>query len=246
MGSGASSSRTHPEEEKAGSQLNAFDTGSIALGGGLQWLVSAIDKEKQEKEWLAHKYDEKCAEVQQLHQELRSMRVHLMENRKMLVPVFEAASAGHCLQTPETQKVGVTSKDALQKDETPPLGLSGPSSNIAQRRGLKLAIDVGQNRKPAETEKKVIVMDEKIPDPSTTRHRQQNENEGLLVEPMSALLRRRAEDWSVQASPTAAGDKKLSLSVGGPLRVNAEKVFSLFDDADCPASPKRKMKTSAG
>ena len=86
------------------------------LGQGVQWLLTAVDKEKQEKAcqpskrspclkvmgigmlrslalvwrfagqaWLAKKFEEKCAEVQALHEELQRARA-LLEQRGLGEP----------------------------------------------------------------------------------------------------------------------------------------------------------------
>jgi hypothetical protein len=90
MGTGASASLHRqdkleaPSSRSTGQQVverDAVASAAAAAEGGVIWLISAIDKEKTEKEWLANRYewlqkryDEKCKEVESLQAELATFR----------------------------------------------------------------------------------------------------------------------------------------------------------------------------
>merc|ERR1712007_128471 len=65
------------------------------------------------------------------------------------------------------------------------------------------------------------------------------QNDNAPIEPMSALLRRRAEDWSIKPKTPKVIDQSGNSSPKeiGPLHVKAEKLQTLGED--CPCSPKR-------
>lgn len=169
--------------------------------GGVQWLLAAVGKEKEEKAWLAKKFEEKCAEVQTLQKELQKVRA-ILDHR------------------------GSSPSQPISPQELSPT--SSPSKSgvgVAQRRGLQLTVQTAKNPP------KVAFQTDKETAPISRAKSSPNMG-GDGIEPMSALLRRRKEDWTplnqIHQSE-ADGNKGLSVST--------DKVFSLL--GDCPASPKR-------
>merc|ERR1712060_777112 len=68
-------------------------------------------------------------------------------------------------------------------------------------------------------------------------------------EPMSALLRRRAEDWSIRPTvnsiESSVGSVRASSAGMDSLNVTTEKVVKLLgedEEGGCPSSPKRPSK----
>mmetsp|Transcript_40247 Transcript_40247/g.66375 ORF Transcript_40247/g.66375 Transcript_40247/m.66375 type:complete len:216 (+) Transcript_40247:39-686(+) len=163
--------------------------------GGVQWLLAAVGKEKEEKAWLAKRFEEKCAEVQALQKELQKVRA-ILDHR------------------------GSPPSQTISPQEISPT--SSPSKEVAQRRGLQLTVQTAKNPP------KVAFQTDKETAPITRAKSSPNMG-GDGIEPMSALLRRRKEDWTPLSQAEAEGNKGLSVST--------DKVFSLL--GDCPASPKR-------
>mmetsp|Transcript_68948 Transcript_68948/g.194460 ORF Transcript_68948/g.194460 Transcript_68948/m.194460 type:complete len:217 (-) Transcript_68948:183-833(-) len=212
MGSGASSQKT-AEAAGPSSEPPPMDN----MEAGVQWLMNAVEKEKQEKEWLAAKYDESCAEVNALNRELAYLRNELKQ-------VGSRSQAG---------AVG-TGQDQASPSSAPAAASS--EAKLRDRRNMKLKVDTPG---PVSVHAAPSVL--KLPAESTTTSTaappQQEDAE--LKEPMSALLRRRQENWEAPAIQEVAAQMEKQLSI------KAFKVQSLGDmsnTSECPASPKRMVK----
>ncbi|CAE8588963.1 unnamed protein product [Polarella glacialis] len=297
MGSGASSStpaRPTPGPTSPGSSLE-------------QWLMTVIDKEKREKEWMAEKYDKKCAEAALLQQELQALRAQssgvasLPSAARALLrsPSETEAEAARAMSPGGTPSKGM--QQAVQQktlgdvcDHQPGFGgrIDSPKSQLNQRRGLHLSVSTSRAA-DAIVEKAVAVIVVPTKEhtvgeihrrnsvPATEAQRPAFEKRASSVElqePMSALLRRRKEDWlrslpgvavepdeniptpslsmrkaradgaaltlqAVPEDPTASWGIQGPGDAAAPLKLEPNKVFSMFED--CPASPKRVRSASS-
>eukprot|EP00441_Pelagodinium_beii_P025576 CAMPEP_0197666934 /NCGR_PEP_ID=MMETSP1338-20131121/64506_1 /TAXON_ID=43686 ORGANISM="Pelagodinium beii, Strain RCC1491" /NCGR_SAMPLE_ID=MMETSP1338 /ASSEMBLY_ACC=CAM_ASM_000754 /LENGTH=247 /DNA_ID=CAMNT_0043246071 /DNA_START=39 /DNA_END=782 /DNA_ORIENTATION=- len=242
------------------------------------WLMSAIDKEKQEKAWLAVKYEEKCDEIASLRQELDQLR-------PMLSGGASSTAAAAVEVRPNTPLKGMQPA-VMQKAfgdvvRTPKAEVTeGSPSKLTERRGLQLSVDIGQKRpgapvkalqphEPFAPPQPIVV---NMPQPRlSTSKAEPSQEEAYRDEPMSALLRRRKEEWSLKALAPAGDDDSLQRTVSmgalnngplsplletqdpayelpvvkavteAPLQLSAQK-FEM--DLDCPQSPKRVKKNS--
>jgi len=255
-------------------------SGSLATSSSNleHWLMSAVDKEKQEKAWLAAKYEEKCDDMTALRRELDQLR-------SMLGPagVSSTSSAAEVrpnsplrgMQPAVMQKalgdVGWTRKAEGNADES----TKASPSKLTDRRGLRLSVDISPSKKPSEAAEKVPPRQVAHAQPVVDKQPRQaavepSQEEAYRDEPMSALLRRRKEEWSLNSLPEKGDDDFLvqrarssrvfngALSplletqdtdlrvtkavTAAPLSLRTTK----FDmDLDCPISPKRAGKASA-
>ncbi|CAJ1345948.1 unnamed protein product [Effrenium voratum] len=86
------------------------------------WLMAMVDCERREKQWLAERYDAKCAEAKVLEQQLASLQLQLAVAPEPLAPVSET----------HAQEGGALS---------PASSCSPLSPSLKERRGLKLTLD---------------------------------------------------------------------------------------------------------
>ncbi|CAJ1345949.1 unnamed protein product [Effrenium voratum] len=188
------------------------------------WLMAMVDCERREKQWLAERYDAKCAEAKVLEQQLASLQLQLAVAPEPLAPVSET----------HAQEGGALS---------PASSCSPLSPSLKERRGLKLTLDTASaNHRipvhapaPSAPSAPVIAVieankaealgaDNKKEAPA---RRQSQPNLGPA--PPSLLAKARLHRLSVAGSASNLG------SVLGQLQVQADKVSVL----DAPASPKR-------
>mmetsp|Transcript_71501 Transcript_71501/g.115375 ORF Transcript_71501/g.115375 Transcript_71501/m.115375 type:complete len:211 (+) Transcript_71501:69-701(+) len=203
---------------------------SGAYPAGMQWLLSAVDKEKQEKQWLANKYDEKCAEVEALTKELKLLSAGLgpravctagsasaAVGRDWLRPLTEKAQGSEGKETPSLVPE-VTEAPEIKSQAPPKL-----QSNLTQRRGVSLSLSLtkDQSRKPVEP----LTSQDILPDaPGAGGHL-------VAASAISVPSSVKSENGSVPPNQIEA------LSVG-----TRTKVMSMLDECQ---SPKRKTSAKA-
>lgn len=219
--------------------------GPITPEQGIAWLLSAIDREKQEKEWLARRfdllsqrYDARCTEALELHTEVQRLRATIAKTTGE-VPVPTSSLRSPCA------------------------GGGGPSiaKGLDKERRFSASAEAGRRRTKEErpTACPVTVITEEVAPPLLGEKPAQpssGSTVGLpmircstepdlptlrtLAEPDSALYRRRhrASDFDV---PLAPETPEPSSAIG--MHVNTDKVPSLQKlDPECPSSPKRAIK----
>lgn len=192
MGSG--SSVKYADSSMRNNTIAATETDAHA------WLMAAVDRERLEKQWLAQKYQAANEEAQALQQEWQRLwRMH----------------RPHC--SGETQQRASLQATAVQKGAVQSLSLSPASSSksgLTERCGMRLSVSVESTRKPGlEAIAKVVprdVVDETHTSPGTDS----------TDEPLSALLRRRRENWSLQNAGVSAISSSGSASSRMPLLHN--------------------------
>lgn len=219
MGAGASAANCSPQGISHGGQ-DSSQSGRVAstthldvVEGGVNWLACAIEAEKKEKEWLANKYDAKCEEVNSLQKEIRQLRQELDEARRGLPAPSTAASsapavAPSLMLSPATRvsnpssPLSPSSQEANVGSPGSPNGGAG-GGGLMGRRGLKLC-NVNTPQRRAQVSTTPASLRECSPTPISPvkeeTHKDTQPEEELPIEPMSALLRRRSEDWSGAAS----------------------------------------------
>lgn len=196
-------------------------------------LMAEIDRERQEKNWLAQRYEEKCKETQLLRQEIYALQSSAC-----------TSSAQHGAR-PESH---TTQQGSLQKSMQAPVGQKTNGD----------AVQPSARNSPD------------VPDAKAARVEQGRQGLGASPvqsidpyadEPMSALLRRRQEEWLVKNLPGAHNEQPAPASRSQRLADARIKTRTLLDiceetplsldiykvamsDLECPQSPKKKMKQS--
>mmetsp|Transcript_31588 Transcript_31588/g.91364 ORF Transcript_31588/g.91364 Transcript_31588/m.91364 type:complete len:327 (+) Transcript_31588:75-1055(+) len=238
MGGGASAATfgLRPGSGAIGSQssVNLTATGSTTVvdvvEGGVQWLANVLDREKQEKEWLAHRYEERCKECRDLQQELSALRAELTETRRTAAVQMAVASTSPSNAAASGQK---------------PLNLAaGPASSgtgsagLMGRRGLALSIGTGPDGSGRPHKNSVGPVDV-LSSLKENDHHHAGAVKAAVVpvaeapsaapaedpwhdEPMSALLKRRTRTGELDAS--SAGLAPVSSSTSRPTALLAVRI----------------------
>eukprot|EP00438_Fugacium_kawagutii_P016053 Skav221533 [mRNA] locus=scaffold1813:20105:22727:+ [translate_table: standard] len=131
---------------------------------GVQWLLAAVDKEKEEKAWLAKKFEEKCAEVNTLQKELQRVRALLDQGQREHLEISPTSSPS---------KAGVAQRRGLQ--------LSVQTAKNQPKVAFQIE-DHNSSTKKDRSDRGAI-----------SRAKSSPAIGGDGIEPMSALLRRRQE-----------------------------------------------------
>eukprot|EP00930_Biecheleria_cincta_P084923 TRINITY_DN74346_c0_g1_i1.p1 TRINITY_DN74346_c0_g1~~TRINITY_DN74346_c0_g1_i1.p1 ORF type:complete len:236 (-),score=44.04 TRINITY_DN74346_c0_g1_i1:101-808(-) len=194
-------------------------------------LMRELDRERQEKNWLAQKYDEKCKEAQLLRQELCALRSNVCTS----VASNGASASGRHVTRPGSPLKGMQTAvgQRFQGDVVQPNARNMPDVAPA-----KVAQAQQGKRELAASSVQGV--------------------DSYADEPMSALLRRRKEEWSLKSLPGVQNDQPAPLSrsqqpelvsiktktLSGicekPLALEISKVA--MSDLECPQSPKLKKK----
>lgn len=254
MGAGASAaadaskglSAAHAGQEGHG---GGTTTHLDVVEGGVQWLASAVESEKREKEWLAKVFDASCEEVQALQQEIAHLRQELVEARRDGLPAVGVSAPS----------LSISSRETNPQDSASPVD-SPKGGGLMGRRGLRLgSLDTAQRSSlqrssqqpatpisPVQEEKTPV----RIPAPVIEEVQKQ---QSLPAEPMSALLKRR-ENWAlaggtpsvIQPRTLRKANTQQNLQLGP--QVASQKVFSMVEEreGECPVSPKRAGRRRSG
>jgi hypothetical protein len=234
MGGGASSAsggcpKTRDDRSSDTSTTCGTDAGSNGMCQ--QWLMSTIEKERKEKEWLAHKYDERCAEVLALQEEVRALRAK----------VQPSCSTPLCSPTAGSEAVRDGSTPGLAKRRSLTLnvqtGKHAPSVKLAQDRPDEA--DETDKAAPQWTASTTADGVEAEACPGVLSHvsydfREPTKEGPEVAKTKSQLLRRRTGlDGEAGTAVDRAGSAELGITA-------ADKIFSMVDNPEEePLSPKR-------
>lgn len=188
--------------------LTAADASAIVEGGGVQWLANVILREKQEKEWLSNKFDEKCNEVHELHKELALLREELAAARRVdgtpCSPCTSASQAsaasaggGAGLMGRRGLTLSVSCGETGSRPGRGSLGLMSPVQEHHVSKPLHPAIAVAAA--PAAESVKVAVIGGAV-GPSS--------EDPWAAEPTSALLKRRTKRVAEMQSVASMAEEK--------------------------------------
>ncbi|CAK0840163.1 unnamed protein product [Prorocentrum cordatum] len=243
MGGGASSA--HGGAKTRGDD-NSTTCGTDAGSSGIcqQWLMATIEKERQEKEWLAHKYDERCTEVLALQEEVRALRAikaraaraeapRLASPREDAAPAVSPGLAQRRSLTLNVQTGKRTTSGKLVPD--PPDDVDETDKAPPQLTVLTTSTTADD----AEAEAFAATVSQ-----SSYDFRGPTKDGQDVVKTKSQLLRRRTEHGAPEAAAAAPASRSSSADRADLEITASDKIFSMVDNPEEePISPKR---TSGG